>query len=147
MSGIARSTAQRDRTLLPTHPLIHPMHSSTSRQVSLEAAAAALAGNIDDGGAPSAFDAYAVDVDERAEAALHFDPARGNVVFASAYDGWACTVDDFAALAAKKTGLPRHTLRRALWGEYCIHPQVRCGSAGLPRGRAALHRAPLRCAE
>jgi len=70
------------------------------------------------------FDAWAIDVDERVEAQLFFDPGRGNVVFASAVDGWACTVDDFAALHYAKLELPRALLRRAMWGEYYYKPKV-----------------------
>ena len=70
-------------------------------------------------------EASGVDVDERAEAALFFDPRRGNVVFASAVDGWAFTLDEFAALHAPRLGLPRGALRRALWGEACLHPRSR----------------------
>ena len=44
----------------------------------------------------------AVDVDEAVENKMLFDPRRGNVLFASAYDGWGCTVDDFAKLHAEK---------------------------------------------
>lgn len=47
-------------------------------------------GGGDSGGVT--FDATAVDVDERTEAALFFDPTKGNVLFASAIDGWAFTV-------------------------------------------------------
>ena len=84
-----------------------------------------------DGTDPSSFDAVAVNVDARAEAAIFFDPAKGNVVFASAGDGWAFTVDDFAGLLAPKLpGLPRHVLRRALWGDYFI-------KAVAPQGKGA----------
>ena len=40
-------------------------------------------------------------------------------------------VDDFAALAAKKTGLSRATLRRALWGDWTYKAQVRTAATYL----------------
>lgn len=70
------------------------------------------------------FDAWGIDVDEKAEAALFFDPTRGNVVFGSAIDGWAFTLDNFAVLHATKLELSRPLLRRALWGDYYYKPKV-----------------------
>ena len=48
----------------------------------------------------AAFDASGIEVDERTEAALLFDPAKGNVIFASAVDGWAFTVRFSAAASS-----------------------------------------------
>ena len=47
-----------------------------------------------------------------------FSPERGNVVFASAYDGWAFRVDQFAAMQAEKLGVKQKLLRRTIWGEF-----------------------------
>jgi len=76
------------------------------------------------GGGKVTFDAWGIDIDEATEARLFFDPARGNVVFASAFDGWAFSVDDFAGRNAEKLGVSRAVLRRALWGEYYYKPKV-----------------------
>ena len=88
-------------------PLITSVHccSQVAATAAAEAQAASLGGDGGDreltlstkpvGGADAAalqFDAYAIDVDERAEAARLFDPGKGNVIFASAFDGWAFTV-------------------------------------------------------
>jgi len=70
-------------------------------------------------------DAWAIEVDEEEEAALFFDPRRGNVAFGSAIDGWAATLDDFAALHAVKLGVSRALLRRALWGNYYYQPKTK----------------------
>jgi small GTP-binding protein len=73
----------------------------------------------EEGGAVTmATDGWAIEVDEGVESNLFFDPARGNVVFASAYDGWAFSVDDFARLHSERLGVGRGALRRALWGGY-----------------------------
>lgn len=77
------------------------------------------------GDAAATFDATGVDVDEKAEAALFFDPTKGNVIFASAADGWAFTLDDFAGLACGKLELPRALARRALWGDFYFKPKAR----------------------
>jgi len=70
-----------------------------------------------------------VDVDEGEESKLFFDPGRGNVVFASAYDGWAFTVDSFAALHSSKLEVPRTVLRRALWGDFYYKAKVRAAAS------------------
>jgi ribosome assembly protein 1 len=57
------------------------------------------------------------------EERLVFDPSRGNVVFASAYDNWAFTVGQFAALYSVKLKMNPRALRKALWGEYFYIPK------------------------
>jgi ribosome assembly protein 1 len=47
-----------------------------------------------------------------------FRPATGNVLFASAIDGWAFSVPHFARLYSRKFGFSESALRRALWGPY-----------------------------
>ncbi|CAI5729690.1 unnamed protein product [Peronospora destructor] len=47
-----------------------------------------------------------------------FSPSNGNVIFASATDGWAFGIGHFAALYAKKLELPIRVLRQALWGDF-----------------------------
>ncbi|KAG7381392.1 Elongation factor-like GTPase 1, partial [Phytophthora boehmeriae] len=55
---------------------------------------------------------------EQLENEMLFSPANGNVIFASATDGWAFGIGYFAALYAKKLELPVRVVRQALWGEY-----------------------------
>lgn len=45
-----------------------------------------------------------------------FDPAKGNVLFCSCYDGWAAGIDFFAKLYKDK--VPVDNLTEALWGEH-----------------------------
>ncbi|RYG52273.1 hypothetical protein EON67_01615 [archaeon] len=104
------------------------MTSATGTDMAASVAGASTApGAGDDAGERSVFtfDSWGVDVDERAEASLFFDPARGNVLFASAADGWAFSVDAFAALHADKLEIERSQLRRAMWGNFFINPKVR----------------------
>ena len=49
-----------------------------------------------------------------------FSPEKGNVAFASAHDGWAFRVGQFADLYEAKLGFKASTLIRALWGDYRI---------------------------
>ncbi|KAL3662136.1 hypothetical protein V7S43_012937 [Phytophthora oleae] len=55
---------------------------------------------------------------EQRENEMLFSPSNGNVIFASATDGWAFGIGHFASLYAKKLELPVRVLRQALWGEY-----------------------------
>lgn len=49
---------------------------------------------------------------------LYFSPNMGNVVFASATDGWGFTIEDFSKLYAKKLGIQENILLKTLWGDY-----------------------------
>lgn len=51
---------------------------------------------------------------------MEFSPEKGNVAFASAHDGWAFRVSQFADLYAAKLGFKASALARALWGDYRI---------------------------
>ncbi len=50
----------------------------------------------------------------------YFSPEKGNVAFASAIDGWAFRISDFATIFSKRTGIPEQLLRDTLWGDYYI---------------------------
>eukprot|EP00899_Mesostigma_viride_P015374 jgi/Mesvir1/23838/Mv10643-RA.1 len=54
-----------------------------------------------------------------------FSPAQGNVVFASAVDGWAFRIEQFADMYAQKLGASAKALRRALWGDYYFNPKTK----------------------
>jgi ribosome assembly protein 1 len=45
-----------------------------------------------------------------------FSPTHGNVLFASAYDGWAFGIGYFAAYYSKKFDMPQGMWRQGLWG-------------------------------
>ena len=73
-------------------------------------------------GASPTVGSHELHFDEEVEARSRFSPAAGNVIFASALDGWAFRVDQWAAMLTRRgAGLPGVTprqLRRTLWGEY-----------------------------
>lgn len=62
---------------------------------------------------------------ERDDEDLYFAPERNNVIFASAIDGWAFTVQQFAGLYEKKLGLKRALLERVLWGDFYLDPKTK----------------------
>ncbi|CAO1614935.1 unnamed protein product [Jaminaea pallidilutea] len=56
--------------------------------------------------------------EEEADAELYFDPARGNVIFASSLFGFAFRLHSFSHLYSKKLGLPEEKFRTFLWGDW-----------------------------
>jgi ribosome assembly protein 1 len=55
----------------------------------------------------------------------YFSPERGNVAFASAIDGWAFRLDEFAALFSQKFGISKPVLMKTLWGNYYLQPKAK----------------------
>ncbi|EIW81293.1 P-loop containing nucleoside triphosphate hydrolase protein [Coniophora puteana RWD-64-598 SS2] len=85
------------------------------------------------GGSESADDAF----QEKDDEDIYFAPERGNVVFASALDGWGFRVGKFAQLYSAKLGFKEATLRRVLWGDFYLDPKTkRVVSYKHLRGRA-----------
>ncbi|KAL9934685.1 hypothetical protein V8E36_006460 [Tilletia maclaganii] len=64
-------------------------------------------------------DAY----EEHDDEDIYFDPARGNVIFASAMDNWAFRLDRFSVLYAKKLGIEERKFRKVLWGDFYFDPK------------------------
>lgn len=52
---------------------------------------------------------------------LYFSPDQGNVLFASAIDGWGFSIKDFAKIFAEKLGFSEKVLSKTLWGDYYLH--------------------------
>lgn len=62
---------------------------------------------------------------ERDDEDIYFAPERGNVIFASAIDGWGFRVGKFAQLYAVKLGIKEANLRRVLWGDFFLDPKTK----------------------
>ena len=65
------------------------------------------------------------DFEERDDEDLYFAPENNNVIFSSAVDGWAFTVQQFARLYEKKLGLKRSVLEKVLWGDFYLDPKTK----------------------
>ncbi|KAF9960669.1 Cytoplasmic GTPase/eEF2-like protein (ribosomal biogenesis) [Modicella reniformis] len=76
-------------------------------------------------------------VETQDDSDIYFNPSEGNVIFASAIDGWAFRIDQFAAIYAQKLGMKEGVLRKCLWGDFYLDPRTKrvIGHKGL-RGRA-----------
>ncbi|KAK7056676.1 Cytoplasmic GTPase/eEF2-like protein (ribosomal biogenesis) [Paramarasmius palmivorus] len=62
---------------------------------------------------------------EKDDEDIYFAPEKGNVVFASAIDGWGFRVGKFAQLYATKLGIKEGNLRRVLWGDFFLDPKTK----------------------
>ncbi|KAG8908436.1 Cytoplasmic GTPase/eEF2-like protein (ribosomal biogenesis) [Tulasnella sp. 403] len=62
---------------------------------------------------------------EKDDEDLYFLPDRGNVIFASAIDGWGFRIGKFAQLYAEKLGIKEGNLRRVLWGDFYLDPKTK----------------------
>ncbi|RHY29758.1 hypothetical protein DYB32_004869 [Aphanomyces invadans] len=65
------------------------------------------------------------DQTETLERQWMFSPAYGNVLFASAYDGWAFSIGYFAAYYSKKFETPQAQWRKGLWGDHYFHAKTK----------------------
>ena len=63
--------------------------------------------------------------EEKQDEDIYFAPERGNVVFSSALDGWAFTLEDFANLFEKRLGVKRESLTKFLWGDYFLDSKTK----------------------
>lgn len=63
--------------------------------------------------------------EERDDEDIYFDPAKGDVLFASAVDAWAFRVSRFAQIWAKKLGIREAILNRCLWGDFYLDPKTK----------------------
>ena len=69
-----------------------------------------------------------IETDQIDDSNLYFAPERGNVIFASAADGWGFRIDHFAELYSKKFGMKKESLLKCLWGEFYLKVDKKAGN-------------------
>lgn len=62
---------------------------------------------------------------EKDDEDIYFAPEKHNVIFASAIDGWAFTIRQFAGIYEKKLGVKKEVLEKVLWGKYYFDPKTK----------------------
>lgn len=62
---------------------------------------------------------------EKDDEDIYFAPERGNVVFASAVDGWGFRVGKFAQIYAVKLDIKDKNFRTVLWGDFYLDPKTK----------------------
>ncbi|XP_073840449.1 elongation factor-like GTPase 1 isoform X2 [Musca autumnalis] len=75
-------------------------------------------------------DNYESALEDSDDSTLYFNPAAGNVVFCSAYDGWAFSVRDFAVTYAERLEMSPNDLEQVLWGDYYYNGKKKCAAPG-----------------
>jgi ribosome assembly protein 1 len=65
------------------------------------------------------------DFQEKDDNDIYFAPEKGNVVFASAIDGWGFRIGRFAQIFATKLGIKEANLRRVMWGDFYLDPKTK----------------------
>ncbi|XP_055900516.1 elongation factor-like GTPase 1 [Biomphalaria glabrata] len=63
--------------------------------------------------------------DEEDHKNIFFSPDLGNVIFASALDGWGFRLGDFTHLYATKLGVEEEILHKTMWGDYYINMKAK----------------------
>ncbi|XP_033634554.1 elongation factor-like GTPase 1 [Asterias rubens] len=64
-------------------------------------------------------------LEETDDSNLYFSPDQGNVIFASAIDGWGFGIDHFADMYATKLGVKVEILRKTLWGDFFLNSKTK----------------------
>jgi len=62
---------------------------------------------------------------EEKEKEVYFSPNKGNVIFTSATDNWAFTIDTFVDIFANKYGTKREVMQKVLWGDYYLNKKTK----------------------
>jgi ribosome assembly protein 1 len=96
-----------------------------AREARLAARKEAFAGEVEagKGGVEEGEDGH--EFEEKDDEDIYFAPERGNVIFASAIDGWAFRVGKFAQLYAEKLKIEEGKLRKVLWGDFYLDPKTK----------------------
>ncbi|CAG0889912.1 unnamed protein product, partial [Darwinula stevensoni] len=64
-------------------------------------------------------------LEEADDSSVCFSPEAGNVIFASALNGWGFSLTHFATAIGGKLGLNAQNLERVLWGDYYVNMKTK----------------------
>lgn len=79
---------------------------------------------IASGGGDKLYD-WSDGLQEADDSHLYFSPDQGNVVFASAVDGWGFCIDDFVKVYTQKLGVKEEILKQTIWGDYYLNTKTK----------------------
>uniref|UniRef100_A0A3B3R0X7 Elongation factor-like 1 n=1 Tax=Paramormyrops kingsleyae TaxID=1676925 RepID=A0A3B3R0X7_9TELE len=68
---------------------------------------------------------WSAGLEETDDSHLYFSPDQGNVVFASAIDGWGFSVRQFAHMYSQKMGVRSEVLLKTLWGDFYLNTKAK----------------------
>ncbi|XP_056115098.1 elongation factor-like GTPase 1 [Rhinichthys klamathensis goyatoka] len=68
---------------------------------------------------------WSAGLEETDDSDLYFSPDRGNVVFASAIDGWGFRIHQFAEMYSQRMGIRFWVLLKTLWGDFYLNAKAK----------------------
>ncbi|XP_023281330.1 elongation factor-like GTPase 1 [Seriola lalandi dorsalis] len=68
---------------------------------------------------------WSAGLEEADDSHLYFSPDQGNVVFASAIDGWGFSIQQFAHIYSQRMGIKAEVLLRTLWGDFYLNAKAK----------------------
>nr|XP_057934508.1 elongation factor-like GTPase 1 isoform X2 [Doryrhamphus excisus] len=68
---------------------------------------------------------WSAGLEEADDSHLYFSPDQGNVVFASAIDGWGLSIQHFAHIYSQKMGINAGVLLKTLWGDFYLNAKAK----------------------
>ncbi|XP_074515485.1 elongation factor-like GTPase 1 [Sebastes fasciatus] len=76
---------------------------------------------------PSADQVYdwSAGLEDADDSLLYFSPNQGNVVFASAIDGWGFSIQQFAHIYSQRMGIKAEVLLKTLWGDFYLNAKAK----------------------
>ncbi|KAM7406647.1 hypothetical protein PAMP_001014 [Pampus punctatissimus] len=82
---------------------------------------------------------WSAGLEEADDSHLYFSPDQGNVVFASAIDGWGFSIQQFAHIYSQRMGIRAEVLLKTLWGDFYLNAKAK----KIMRGAQAKGKKPL----
>uniref|UniRef100_A0A672YTE5 Elongation factor-like 1 n=1 Tax=Sphaeramia orbicularis TaxID=375764 RepID=A0A672YTE5_9TELE len=68
---------------------------------------------------------WSAGLEEADDSNLYFSPDQGNVVFASAIDGWGFSIQQFAQIYSQRMGIRAEVLLKTLWGDFYLNAKAK----------------------
>ncbi|XP_049573359.1 elongation factor-like GTPase 1 isoform X3 [Syngnathus scovelli] len=68
---------------------------------------------------------WSAGLEEADDSHLYFSPDQGNVVFASALDGWGFSIQHFALMYSERMGINPEVLLKTLWGDFYLNAKAK----------------------
>uniref|UniRef100_A0A669D195 Elongation factor-like 1 n=1 Tax=Oreochromis niloticus TaxID=8128 RepID=A0A669D195_ORENI len=68
---------------------------------------------------------WSAGLEEVDDSHLYFSPDQGNVVFASAIDGWGFSIRQFAHIYSERMGIKKEVLLKTLWGDFYLNMKAK----------------------
>ncbi|XP_008288511.1 elongation factor Tu GTP-binding domain-containing protein 1 [Stegastes partitus] len=68
---------------------------------------------------------WSAGLEEVDDSHLYFSPDQGNVVFASAIDGWGFSIQQFAHIYSQRMGIKASVLLKTLWGDFYLNAKAK----------------------